>query len=197
MLPASDAFIIADLGNDTVMVETFEPPAASEEATKEPEVLEEEYLAIPPLPEVTPPLTPPEMVEITPIEEVRETPPPKPVEKNPEQPKPTPKSAPRPASKPANTPGGSGTSPVVFNGGGKGRFPSPSYPASARSTKQQGTVRVLVTVEASGIPSSAEVMGSSGFPALDSAARDAIQRRWRWPSGDVRKFIVPVRFVLQ
>jgi protein TonB len=86
---------------------------------------------------------------------------------------------------------------VVFKGGGSGRFPSPSYPASARSAKQQGVVRLLVTVEASGVPSAVTVTESSGFASLDSAAKDTVQRRWRWPAGDVRKFIVPIRFVLQ
>jgi protein TonB len=58
-------------------------------------------------------------------------------------------------------------------------------------------VRLLVTVEASGVPSSVTVSEPSGFASLDSAAKDTVQRRWRWPAGDVRKFIVPIRFVLQ
>lgn len=189
--------------NDVVMIEAFEMPAASPDAPLElDEKMIEEDVAIPPLPEITPPLTPPEMIEITPLEEVRESPRPMTVEKKPEPPKSRPQAKTPPATKSKNnssTSGGNGgsSSPVVFSGGGSGRFPSPVYPAAARATKQQGTVRLLVTVEASGVPSSVSVSSSSGFASLDRAARDTIQRRWRWPSGAVRKYIVPVRFVLQ
>lgn len=58
-------------------------------------------------------------------------------------------------------------------------------------------MRLLVTVESSGVPSSVAVQSSSGFSSLDNAARDQVSRRWRWPAGNVRRFIVPVRFVLQ
>jgi TonB family protein len=58
-------------------------------------------------------------------------------------------------------------------------------------------VRLLVTVEASGLPSAVSVTISSGHPELDAAARDQVQRRWRWPAGEVRRYIVPVKFVLQ
>ena len=206
LLPADEAISPGKEIDDTVMVETFQPPAAAaapEESPLEPETKEED-LEIPPLPKVTPPLTPPEMVEITPLEEAPPPLMPKPVEKKPEPPKPAPapKPTPRPAVK-ANTAvsnniDGSGSSPVTFNrAGSAGRFPDPVYPASARAAKIQGTVRLLVTVEASGIPSSVEVTTSSGSGALDSAARDTVSRRWRWPAGSVRKFIIPVRFVLQ
>lgn len=195
------------VGSDTVAVEMFQPPEASaapDETPPEPETKEED-IEIPPLPEITPPLTPPEMVEITPIEQIRETPPPKSVEHKPEPPKPTPPPVAKRKAPPSSTSsttgtgstGGSSGAPVLFQGGGGGRFPSPTYPASARATKQQGTVRLLVTVEASGIPSSVEVTASSGAASLDSAARDTISRRWRWPAGAVRKFIIPIRFVIQ
>ena len=206
LLPMNDGTVHSLVSDDTVMVEMFQPPAAAaatEESPPEPETKEAD-IEIPPLPEITPPLTPPEMVEITPIEQLRETPKPKPMEKKPEVPRPapSPKPTPRPASKPAATSGianaGSGSSPVTFNrAGSAGRFPDPSYPASARAARQQGTVRLLVTVEASGIPSSVEVTTSCGTGSLDRAARDTVSRRWRWPAGVVRKFIIPVRFVLQ
>ena len=188
-----DTLVKVDVGDDAVLVESFQAPAAAEEAPPEPEMKQQE-IEIPSLPEITPPLTPPEMVEITPIEESREMPAQKPAEKKIEPAKPAPRSAAKSTGQ--SSAGGSG-SPVLFKGGGGARFPSPSYPAFARSAKQEGTVRLLVTVETSGVPSSVEVIGSSGFPSLDSAARDTIERRWRWPSGDLRKFIVPVRFVLQ
>ena len=194
LLPPGDVGIQIKVRDDTVMVETFQPPAAAilKESLPEPETKEED-IEIPTLPEITPPLTPPEMVEITPLDEVRELPRPKPVKMKP---------APRPPSRPASATGSNnavnGSSPETFNRAGiAGRFPDPAYPASARAARQQGTVRLLVTVEASGIPSSVEITSSSGSGALDSAARDAISRRWRWPAGSVRKFIIPIRFVLQ
>lgn len=181
--------------DDTVMVENFEPPASTGEEPTEPEIIKEEDIVIPPLPEITPPLIPPEMVEITPIEDA---PPPKPIEKKPEPPKEKPKPAARVTPSPQkSTATGNNAAPTLFQGAGAGRFPQPAYPAAARAAKQQGSVRVLVTVEASGMPSGVEVSTSSGFAALDAAARDIISRRWRWPAGEVRKFIVPFRFILQ
>lgn len=199
LLPASE-LRLADGKDDTVVVEEFTPaPAPTDQSVTEPPPPEpEQDIEIPPLPEITPPLTPPEMVEITPLEEAPPPPKPKPVETKPEPPKPKP--APRPASKPSAPSSGtsSGSSPVAFSrAGSAGRFPDPTYPASARAAKVQGSVRLLVTVEASGIPSAVEVTSSSGSAALDNAARDTISRRWRWPAGAVRKFIVPIRFVLQ
>jgi protein TonB len=187
------------LDDGSTMVEAFEQPAAAVDQPPQAEAKPlEEDRSLPPLPEIIPPLTPPEMVEITPLEEVREAPKPKQLEKKPEQPMAQAKPVPRPATKSSGGgEAGSGRSPAPFKVGGSGRFPSPPYPASARSAKQQGTVRLMVTVETSGIPSSVEIINSSGFSPLDRAARDTIHRRWRWPSGGVRKFIVPVRFDLQ
>lgn len=190
-----------DLG-DNVMVEEFS--AASAPAAEVPEFQPQEEqveeVEIPPLPDIAPPLTPPEMVELTTLEPIVERPP------APPPPEPKPKATPRRASpQPRSTgsspngtgTGGGGGAPVLFTGAGGGNFPSPYYPASARTANKQGTVRLLVTVEANGVPSSVSVSGSSGHSILDSAARDHVQRRWRWPSGPIRRYIVPVRFVLQ
>lgn len=188
-----------DLG-DEVLLEQFDPPsAAAEEKPHEPETVEEPDIEIPPLPVIQPPLTPPEMVELTPLEEPPPAAPPKPPVPKP-KPRPEPRrtaSAPPGAGEPrGGTAGGSGAV-TTFTGGGSGRFPSPGYPAAARMNKEQGSVRLLVTVEANGLPSSVTIQSSSGFATLDNAARDQISRRWRWPAGEVRRYIVPVRFVLQ
>jgi protein TonB len=190
---------IADLDvGDEIMVEEFDAPASAPEDASEEEVVEElvEEIEIPPLPEITPPLSPPEMAELTPLEPVLEKP--APIAKAPD---PKPRTTER---KPAPRPRESGTregggAPQLFTGagGGGGRYPSPYYPASARSAGVQGSLRLLVTVEPSGLPSSVVVSSSSGHSVLDSAARDHVQRRWRWPSGQTRRYIVPVRFVLQ
>lgn len=186
---------------DNVPLEEFEPPPAgpTEPEQKQEEVIEE--VEIPPLPELQAPLTPPEMTEITPVEEVQKPTPPtvKPPDPKPPKPKPV---VQRSTGAPSQQEGaGSGSrngagKPTLFTGGG-GRFPHPSYPLAARSAHQQGVVRLLVTVEASGLPSSVSVSSSSGYATLDQAARDHVSRRWRWPSGDVRLYIVPMRFQLQ
>ncbi|MFZ4766808.1 MAG: energy transducer TonB, partial [Roseimicrobium sp.] len=112
----------------------------------------------------------------------------------------TPKAAPsRASSTNARSPAGgvNANGPTLFTGASGGQFPAPAYPAFARSSRQQGTVRLLVTVESNGVPSMVSVERSSGFNSLDNAARDQVRRRWRWPSGGLRRYFVPVRFVLQ
>ena len=205
VLPPQMNIEMLDTG-ETVGMEEFDPPAAgpAETTPEQKEEMEDTSIEeeIPPLPTLEAPLTPPEMTEITPLEEVQKPLP----QVKPSPPKPTP---PKPAAvrKPAAVSSarngtGSGVSggtgpPSLFTGGGSGRFPSPSYPAAARAAKQQGTVRLLVVVESSGMPGSVSVQSSSGISALDNAACDHVRRRWRWPSGDTRRYIVPVRFVLK
>ena len=187
---------------DEIAVMDFLPSSEEAAPAETHELATPEEVELPPLPEVTLPLAPPEVPELQPLEEPPPTPqqtPPKPVEPTP---KPKPKSeppSPRRASPSAtaSTRAGSTGSATVMTGIGTGRFPAPSYPYNAKAARQQGTVRLLITVETSGIPSAVEVLSSSGFAALDSAASDQIRRRWRWPSGDVRKFIAPILFQLQ
>ena len=190
---------------DNVMVEQFSAssaPAAEVPESQPQEPLVEE-VEIPPLPDIALPLTPPEMVEFTKLEPMVEKPA---APTTPKPPDPKPKTTPRrSASQPrsqGNAPegtgaGGGGGEPQLFTGAGGGTFPSPYYPASARTANKQGTVRLLVTVEANGVPSSVSVSASSGHSILDNAARDHVRRRWRWPAGVIRRYIVPVRFVLQ
>jgi protein TonB len=187
-----------DIG-DEVMVEEFEAPASAPAAAAEPQPMAPPLeIDIPPLPEITSPLTPPEMVELTPLEPSVEnpTPPSKPSEARPAEAKPR-AVARKPATSPAGSQGGSGEPQLFTGGGGPGHFPAPSYPASARSEGIEGNLRLLVTVSASGLPTSVSVTSSSGHSILDNAAREHVQRNWRWPSGEVRRYIVPVRFVLR
>jgi protein TonB len=195
-----------------VMLEEFTPPAAAPtaEAATEPEkeaVIED--VEIPPLPEITQPLTIPEMADITPLETVLERPPaPKPKaaepQKTPQRPSQPQRSTATQTPPRTNSTTGSGSSQATDTSGSgtnqsrsKGYFPPPSYPASARSAKLQGSVLVQVTVEASGSPTSVSIAKSSGHAVLDSAARDTVQRRWRWPAGGPRRFTVNVRFQLK
>lgn len=177
-----------DLG-DEVMAEPFESaamlPEEAVELKPEPPV---QALELPPLPEVADTLLTPEMPELVPLEAVIRKP-----EATPRnRPEPRPEVRPRPSSTTAGT-----GAPEMFTAGGGGKFPPPPYPATARASRLQGSLRLLVTVEPSGLPSSATVTSSSGHPILDSTARDHVQRRWRWPEGALRRYIVPVTFILQ
>lgn len=205
LLPPAENVVVAQEIGDSVFIEEFNPPAAAASEVElppetQPEIVEE--FEIPPLPVIEAPLSPPEMAELTPLEPVRETPP---ARVEPQKPAPISKSKPapqRPATSKTGNEGQTGSggtgAPTLFSGGGKsGRFPSPSYPASARSSGLQGVVRLLVVVEPSGLPGSVSIETSSGHTVLDNAASDHLRRRWRWPAGDVRRYIVPVRFVLQ
>ena len=198
LLPRPDSPLEQPATGEEVMLEKFIPPETSAaEKSAEEEPVEEPDLEIPPPPVIMAPLAPPEMTELAPLD----TPPPPVVKAPPPKSKPpTPRTGVKTtdthgASKTGNE-GGSGAV-TTFTGGGGGHFPSPEYPNFAKSAHQQGSVRLLVTVEANGTPSSVVVQTSSGFPLLDSAARDQVSRRWRWPSGAVRRYIVPVRFSLQ
>jgi TonB family protein len=159
-------------------------------------------IAIPPLPEITAPLQPPEMLEIQAIEPIPEQKPPaRPHEKTLENPEPKPPS--KRSSAPAGAAGrtqagnpGEGQ-PLPFSTAGGGRFPAPAYPSSARSGRMEGTVVLLVHVEASGVPTAVEIRSSSGHTLLDTAARDHLRRNWRWPSGETRLYLVPIKFVLK
>jgi protein TonB len=56
---------------------------------------------------------------------------------------------------------------------------APKYPLESRRRREQGTVRLSVTLGLDGAVASVSVSQSSGFARLDKAALDAV-RRWRW-----------------
>jgi protein TonB len=80
--------------------------------------------------------------------------------------------------------------------------PAPSYPFESRRLKQQGLVWLDVEVAESGDPRNVRVARTSGFPALDAAALDAV-RRWKFEPARLggraiaARVEVPVRFRLQ
>lgn len=193
LLPKPEGTLAKPDPGDEIPLAPFIPPASDDSRVSEPPAVEPPDLEIPPLPAIQTPLKPPEMVELTPLED---PPPPVPMRTPPPKPEPKKEAKPTPSTgTPART-SGSGSA-TLFTGGGGGRFPSPNYPAQARANKVQGTVRLLVTVEANGVPSSVTVQSSSGSEALDTAARDQVSRRWRWPAGELRRYVVPVRFEIQ
>ncbi len=56
--------------------------------------------------------------------------------------------------------------------------PKPPFPPSLRSRQAEGTVRVRISVDASGKPTDVSIVNSSGHHELDSTARSWILSRW-------------------
>lgn len=56
----------------------------------------------------------------------------------------------------------------------------PTYPAIARRLREEGTVRLRLTIGTDGSVVAAEVLESSGFMRLDDAALRWVQRHWRY-----------------
>jgi periplasmic protein TonB len=119
------------------------------------------------------------------------------------KPKPTPISIPTPeAAAPVATdpvlaaPGGSIEVPTYF------RNPPPPYPAEARKLKQEGLVLLRASVDSQGLVSAVTLRQSSGFPALDDAARRTVAG-WKFKPARMAGIAVstevdiPVRFRLK
>jgi TonB family protein len=84
------------------------------------------------------------------------------------------------------------------NTGEGGDRPEPPYPAIARETGEQGTVKLLLGGDAAGNVVSVEVRESSGFPILDRATVDFIKRHWRLPAGEASHFFeTSITYLLQ
>lgn len=80
--------------------------------------------------------------------------------------------------------------------------PKPAYPGASRRLGEQGTVLLRVFVTALGDATRVELKTSSGFPRLDQAAHDAVQR---WKFEPARRgeqavdawVLVPIKFSLK
>lgn len=77
-----------------------------------------------------------------------------------------------------------------------GDQPWPDYPAAARRRGEEGTVTVRLSVDAAGAVTSAAVAASSGWRSLDEAAAGTVRRRWSFPPGEPRDYLVDIRFEL-
>ena len=110
-------------------------------------------------------------------------------------------STPRPAARPGSAAVGSGagtaSSPVLFGGGGTGRFPLPPYPSEARRRGIEGNVMLRVEVSEGGRPDVPRIESSSGSSSLDRAAVDWIRARWRWDPGPVRHYRIPISYQIR
>lgn len=89
--------------------------------------------------------------------------------------------------------GGTGSS----RGTGKGKFPAPPYPSFARSGGMQGTVRLSISVGATGAVEGVNVISSTGYSALDSYAVSWVRRNWRWGGGAANRYTLPLTFRLR
>lgn len=109
----------------------------------------------------------------------------------------------RPISSPASRPttsavgGGTASAPVLFGGGGTGRFPLPPYPSEARRRGIEGSVMLRVEVSEVGRPDVPRIESSSGSSSLDRAAVDWIRARWRWEPGPVRHYRIPISYQIR
>jgi periplasmic protein TonB len=153
--------------------------------------------APPPPPEPTPPPPPPEPAPMR--EESKEPPPP---ELAREKPKPPANTQSQKKIAPTATATGAITSGPMVSAHPRYRSnPKPEYPPEARRLRQQGLVLLSVQVGADGRPSDVSLKRSSGFPALDQAANQAV-RRWSFEPARVAglavasRVDVPVRFSL-
>lgn len=57
---------------------------------------------------------------------------------------------------------------------------TPPYPADARNLSQQGTVTLMLSIDAIGVVTNAQVKTSSGYPELDQTAVNWVIAHWRY-----------------
>lgn len=80
--------------------------------------------------------------------------------------------------------------------------PKPAYPPISKRLGEQGKVVHSVLIGTDGVPISARLVQSSGFPRLDEAAYAAVMR-WRYVPGkrngvvEAMSFNVPINWVLE
>jgi len=92
------------------------------------------------------------------------------------------------------------SAPVKFNpatANDTGIYPAPTYPGFALRNRQQGTVNIEIFVSAEGAVTQALVQKSSGYPTLDEAALEVVQKRWRFPAGSPRHYTWACVFQMQ
>lgn len=77
--------------------------------------------------------------------------------------------------------------------GGHLRNPKPPYPSLSLENNEQGAVGLRVTVEPNGLPSSVEMVRSSGYPRLDRSALKTVREQYRFIPAT--RLGVPVRSV--
>ncbi len=105
------------------------------------------------------------------------------------------------ASSPTSSPAAVAARPDILARPIPGRNPPPQYPPQARRLNQQGQVLLRARVDAQGQVQQVEIVSSSGFPALDRAAQEAVQR-WQFSPAlrnntPIESWVtVPIQFTL-
>ncbi len=176
------ALTVGDVASMEVrMVSAEQPPQASEppvqldvpppEDTPPPEVPQLESMIQPPMPDLPPPEFP---VQAPPPKPPVPKPPPKP-----RPPKPHPQQAtPAPAPAPQPTQQATTAAPQtlsIFQVSYSVR-PMLVYPVRERRAGHHGTTQIRAYIDASGVPQQVVVERSSGYPALDEAAVEAMRK---------------------
>ena len=126
---------------------------------------------------VPPPQTfdPPVVETITPVIELTYTPPPPVTAISVPPPQLVPTPPPRVAPQPP-------TPPVVFTPAHAiaASHTTPEYPFISRRLREQGTLRLKLTIDDKGSVTEAVVVNSSGFERLDEAAVSWVKAKWRY-----------------
>jgi protein TonB len=177
------ALTVGDVASMEVrMVSAEQPPQPPEppvqldvpppEDTPPPEVPQLESMIQPPMPDLPPPQFP---VQAPPPK----PPAPKPPPPKPQPPRPHPQQA-TPAPAPAPQPTQQATTAVpqtlsIFQVSYSVR-PVLVYPARERRAGHHGTTQIRAYIDASGVPQQVTVERSSGYPALDEAAVEAMRK---------------------
>ncbi len=150
-----------------------EPPVQLDvpppEDTPPPEVPQLESMIQPPMPDLPPPTFP---VQAPPPK----PPAPKPAPPKPQPPKPHPQQAtPAPAQPTQQAATAAPQTLSIFQVSYSVR-PVPVYPARERRAGHHGTTQIRAFIDASGVPQQVTVERSSGYPALDEAAVEAMRK---------------------
>ena len=195
--------------SDTAVEVSLESAEAAPAAAATPAIPEPEPTPPPPPPVPPPPETPPPPATVEAPQVAPPTPAPTPVEHHIP---PRPAHASQTASKAVGAVGAPheshGAATASAGAGGSGASPirprsnpKPAYPEEAKREHQQGRVLLEVQVGADGRASSVSVKRSSGFPILDNAALQAVQR-WTFEPARIGglpvagRADVPVNFAL-
>jgi protein TonB len=195
-LPAADTAV------DVSLVATAPAPAAPPEAAAEPPP-EPTPAPPPPEPPPVPATTPPPVSEPAPVAQPTPIPIEHPVHHEPAKPA-HPNSVAKAASPPQatrNTGVASAATGGVSSAVRPRSNPKPPYPPEARRLGQQGRVLLEVQVSPDGRATSVSVKRSSGFPILDNAAVQGVER-WTFEPARVgglptaSRADVPVNFAL-
>ena len=118
---------------------------------------------------------PPKVEFVPPVVELIYTPPVQPRTISLPPPQPVPETPPRVVPQPP-------TPPVIFTAARSiaSTHTTPEYPFISRRLREQGTLRLKLTIDDKGSVTEAVVVNSSGFERLDEAAESWVKAKWRY-----------------